>query len=513
MGWLIPVTVIFLISLFGIILVIVAMVVNRYTGGGSGSGGGGGGGGGGGSSTSMKPVGPPSSTSMKPVGPPSKDMKDRLLACQLSCPSGHCMYDMQGNVVCLNDTTVDLNGALNRIQEMQPPVRQEPEIYPDLIPDRGKRPDPEETIIPEQIKQPVHLQNRGFDLVGSFSGNDDYIDSLIDEDYEPKKKISHQHDKRHGKRGTRYSRGRSIPRNRGRPFSITETDIERNTHGTETDEVPNIVSQSSTRTSPFESEESWSSDGNRRNLVFLEGKPHYQGGRHLDDRSSPGKLVDGKYVYKKRDKHDRVIDIATYSGCLLLHLLKDGRILVEKTDRSEKRVFVTNNQTLCRIIYHHGFLYGVDRSGRVYYLKPKYPQDFSRTTWKWTLLTEGLVGHHDPLPKNIHHVSSTADGSGLLLQDRDGSGYLYDKGRFVKKLDIGRHMRRNYGKDFNHFVDIDDKKREAFFHRHKERVQHIKDVTDAILSYQDQAVVIKTDQKHEFASLRLVNWQPYYLLR
>lgn len=191
-----------------------------------------------------------------------------------------------------------------------------------------------------------------------------------------------------------------------------------------------------------------------------------------------------------------VIDVCSYSDSTLF-LMDDGDIIKEKTDRVKVRI--SNNVKLVRITSYNGYMYGLDRNGKLYHLPNS---NLGNKSWTW------LECDFTKNIKNITHISSTLDGSHLWLQTAT-EGYLFDEqGDEIEKFET-KH-KRVYGINKDHYMDIDQKACKAEIYP-KRKIEH--NIYDGALSYHNEVVAIHPDEKHQFIGVAIVNWKPYFVRR
>jgi hypothetical protein len=220
--------------------------------------------------------------------------------------------------------------------------------------------------------------------------------------------------------------------------------------------------------------------------------------------SSPYEDKNGIYYCRNQKKetisndnsHSPVIDVCSYSNAVLF-LLEEGNIMCEiKSSDTKHRYKTSNNIRLTRITSFSGYLHGVGVDNLLYTL----PNDlFSTTNWIW-VLTEWA-------PKEIEHISSTYDSKHIWIQT-SGIGYLYNSPGVVVVKAQCSGIKRVYGRDIDHYIDINPVKHTATIYPGE---TFVPDVYDGALSYYDELVAIRPSESSDYKSISIVNWRPYYI--
>jgi len=193
--------------------------------------------------------------------------------------------------------------------------------------------------------------------------------------------------------------------------------------------------------------------------------------------------------------HSPVIDVCSYSD-VTVFLLQDNNVICETKDNIHPRYRAINNIKLNHITSFAGYLYGIGVDRKLYTLPNSY---FHATNWLWNSV--------DWAPTDIIHISCTHDSSSLWIQTVS-TGYMYNgPGSLMFKTSyIG--MKRVYGRNSDHYIDIDHKTNSATIYPGGSVV---KDVYDGALSYYDEVVAIHPSEREEFRAITIVNWRPYYI--
>lgn len=209
-----------------------------------------------------------------------------------------------------------------------------------------------------------------------------------------------------------------------------------------------------------------------------------------EDRT-PYEEKEGIYYCKDRG----VIDVCTYSNATIF-LLENGNIISEVRYPEKKREIIGNNVKLIRITTYKGYLHGVGEDGRLYTLPNNY---FTTKNWEWELTQWG--------PVDIKHISATHDTLHLWIQT-DKMGFIYNGEGTLEKSIMYGYDKRVYGKDVEHYVDIDREKYIAIINPGGEQ---LKDVYDAAISYHGEIITIKGSDRNIYKGITIVDWKPYYI--
>jgi hypothetical protein len=191
--------------------------------------------------------------------------------------------------------------------------------------------------------------------------------------------------------------------------------------------------------------------------------------------------------------HSSVIDVCSYSDAVIF-LLEDGKIICE-THRKERRYRVVNNVHLIKITSFDGYIYGMGSDRKLYTLPNNF---FPTTNWVWSLV--------EWAPIYIQHISSTYDTSHLWIQTQT-IGYLYNSKQLISNLPY-TNSKRIYGRDVNHYIDIDTSRHTARIHHNNSIVPN---VYDGVLSYYDELIAIHPSERNTYRGITIVNWHPYYI--
>jgi hypothetical protein len=207
-------------------------------------------------------------------------------------------------------------------------------------------------------------------------------------------------------------------------------------------------------------------------------------------RNNKIEIIDGKF------EHSPVINVCSYSNATIFLLMNGNAICEIDGGSAKKRYRVTNSVVLRQMTSYDGYLYGVTIDNKLYTLPNS---NFNNTNWIWNYV--------DWAPDNTKHISSTHDASHLWIQT-DLDGYLYGtSGCMISKISY-KGMRRVYGRDENHYIDIDGDKYKATINPGGDVYDNI---VDAALSYYDEIVAIHRSEVNEYRGVTIINWKPYYI--
>lgn len=212
--------------------------------------------------------------------------------------------------------------------------------------------------------------------------------------------------------------------------------------------------------------------------------------------STPCQVREGNYYCRTEQNFSSsspVVDVCSYSN-FTAYLLQDYNIICEddKSGRSRK----TSSVQLVRIISFNGYLYGLSKEGKMYFLSN---DSIESSNWTWTFCNWTI--------SNIIHISSTYDGLFIWLQTAS-TGYLYNSDYNLVSQTPAKDIRRVYGKDVNNYVDLNQNKFIATTYP-SGSVSH--SVYDCALSYHNELVCIDAVDAKEYNRIVMVNWKPYYI--
>lgn len=212
--------------------------------------------------------------------------------------------------------------------------------------------------------------------------------------------------------------------------------------------------------------------------------------------STPCQIREGNYYCRTEQKFNSsspVIDVCSYSN-FTAYLLQDYNIICD--DDKSRRTRKTNSVQLVRIITFNGYLYGLSKEGKMYFLSN---DSIESSNWTWTFCNWTI--------SNITHISSTYDGLFVWLQTAS-TGYLYNSDYNLVSQTPARDIRRIYGKDVNNYVDLNPNKFTATTYP-SGTVSH--SVYDCALSYHNELVCVDAVDSKEYNRIVMVNWKPYYI--
>lgn len=218
-------------------------------------------------------------------------------------------------------------------------------------------------------------------------------------------------------------------------------------------------------------------------------------------RSNKAETIQGIIGFHSDNKkidHSPVIDVCSYSNETIF-LLEDGNIICELDSHNgdiKNRYRASNNIPLIRITSFGGYLHGVGADRKLYTLPNNY---FSTANWIWNLA--------EWAPTDIKHISSTHDSSHLWIQT-SFTGLLYSAPGVISSKTPYTNLKRVYGRDINHYIDIDSSKFTAKIHPGDTLVHN---VYDGALSYYDEVIAVHPSERNEYRGITIVNWRPYYI--
>jgi len=204
-----------------------------------------------------------------------------------------------------------------------------------------------------------------------------------------------------------------------------------------------------------------------------------------------------------------VIDVCSYSNATIF-LLEDGNIICDVKDQdgnvlqigskcndiTSKRYRTSNNIKLRRITSFNGYLYGVCYDDKLYTLPNNL---FPTLVWIWN--------YCDWAPSNIKHISSTHNSDHIWIQTNT-TGFLYSNPNLSPITVSYPYGKRVYGRDIDHYIDIDPNNCTA---KITPSGIIVNNVYDAALSYYDEVVAIHPSDRSEYRAITIVNWAPYYI--
>jgi len=208
--------------------------------------------------------------------------------------------------------------------------------------------------------------------------------------------------------------------------------------------------------------------------------------------STPYVEKNGNYYCKDSSHTSHVIDVCSYSDATIF-LLNNGNIICERENNKKK---MTNNIILIRITSFNGYLYALGKDKLLYIL----PNDlFFSDIWIWNPI--------DWTPSEIIHISSTYNSEFLWIQTLD-TGYLYDDIDHLILECNNYKLKRVYGRNNETYIEIDNDKHTATIYPGKKIVENIYDAT---LSYYDDLMPIKMNERNTYRGVTIVNWNPYFI--
>lgn len=208
------------------------------------------------------------------------------------------------------------------------------------------------------------------------------------------------------------------------------------------------------------------------------------------------------YTCNKEDEYYLcigIIDVCSFSN-FTLFLLENGNIISENSVKLENtKKEIKNNVILMRIFPFNGYLHAIDRNGYLYSLPNNY---LKLNEWTW----QKCIWFKD----RIKYASTTLDTKYLLLQTYNKS-FVFDKAhdKFIKEFDL-KDIRRAYGKDLEHYIDINISEQNCIIYPQEKTIENI---YDAALNYHNEVVVINSENYDGFLRITIVDWIPYFIRR
>lgn len=186
-----------------------------------------------------------------------------------------------------------------------------------------------------------------------------------------------------------------------------------------------------------------------------------------------------------------IVDCCTFSN-ENLYLTKNYEIYANQRK-------IVCNRKLIKIFSYNQCLYGLDKYGCIYSLSTYY---HSSDYWVFTKV--------DWLPQHVKEVSVTLDGQYLWVQTASKCYLFKDE----KSNMYHCSNKRIYGKDKNHYLELNDHDCEVYINDRK--IKTIPNVINAVLDHYNNVHVVtltdpyKQEPKARFQQVRIVNHKPYY---
>jgi hypothetical protein len=190
-----------------------------------------------------------------------------------------------------------------------------------------------------------------------------------------------------------------------------------------------------------------------------------------------------------------VIDVCSFSA-EALYLLADTRV-VAVTANQTTRLISAPAVRLRRLVSTQGFLHGLSDQGVLYRLSY---ESYPTTTWHWLPTT---------YPAGLVHVSATLPQDYLWLQTLS-EGYLYhqespgQEPQLVERVATPRV--RVYGRTRDEYLELGPTS--SILRPSGQEYP----VTNGVLTYHGEVVGLRPEDQHHYCMVRLLNWQPYYIL-
>lgn len=239
------------------------------------------------------------------------------------------------------------------------------------------------------------------------------------------------------------------------------------------------------------------------------------GGKNSGDDDGSSLCHQEEDVFACKIRVNSVIDVCSFSN-MTIFLLERGDIICETEETAPgSKVLqrnITNNEQFKRIFSFNGYLYALNYAGKLYTLSNNY---LKLNKWDWTLVKWTPDG-------NIIHASTTLDNKFLLLQINH-TGYLYDKAQpEALKIFADLRLRRVYGKNLDHYVDLDAKEQTALVYAGgggggagggAGSGKLYQNIYDAALNYNNELIIIRPENADGFIKIAIVDWTPYLIRR
>ena len=194
-----------------------------------------------------------------------------------------------------------------------------------------------------------------------------------------------------------------------------------------------------------------------------------------------------------------VIDLCSYDNHYFI-LLANGDI--EKYNQQWKKInVIKQNLSLKFLDVFGGYIYAAT-DNELFKLDNK---SYSSSNWTWLSVNKYVA---------IANMQATLNGE-ILYLSIGADGYLYTIENDPLKLNVLETVKvpndhiRVYGLDDKHYLQINYKLHMAKKFPSKDIVH---DILDGALNYNDEVVKILPSQKCQIKSVKIVDWEPYYII-
>lgn len=194
-----------------------------------------------------------------------------------------------------------------------------------------------------------------------------------------------------------------------------------------------------------------------------------------------------------------VLDLCSYDNHYFV-LLANGDI--EKYNQQWKKIdVIKQNLPLKFLDVFGGYIYATT-DNELFKLDNK---TYSSSNWNWVSVNKYIA---------IASMQATLNGE-ILYLSMGSDGYLYTIGNDPLKLNILETVKvpddhiRVYGLDDKHYLQINYKLHMAKKFPSKDMVH---DILSGALNYNDEVVKILPSQKCQIKSVKIVDWEPYYII-
>lgn len=184
-----------------------------------------------------------------------------------------------------------------------------------------------------------------------------------------------------------------------------------------------------------------------------------------------------------------IIDVINYSDSIV-YLYSDGRVRKNET-------FVTTNVRFSSFVMYDGYLVGLSK-GKLYKLSTEsYESD------EWIFKPYDIYNEDE-----IMRIKSTLDGNYISIQTSNKL-IVYGTSGSRDIIEYNVSNKRIYGYSVDKYIDVDILKKRGVDYRG----EIYENIVDAVVDYDGnvKTLTVEFALKNGYASLRIVNWEPYYL--
>lgn len=205
---------------------------------------------------------------------------------------------------------------------------------------------------------------------------------------------------------------------------------------------------------------------------------------------------------RKKHKHELplpdIIDACSFSDNVVL-ITKRGLYVCPLKDKHHSQSYIPIDSNIPLQLLHPfgGYLYGV-HLGTLYMLCN---DTYNTKEWIWKACKWSPIG--------IQYISSSHNNEVMCIHTND-THYTYDNKLSLIREDKGENKRIIYGNDSKVYLTIDDKENTAVLMPENTLFS---DVYDAVITPNNNIVIIDISNKDVYSRLRLINWVPTYIPR